>query len=123
MLASVEEDFHLEWTKKRGAAHVAHDRRSDPAESRAVEPLGDRAAFGDRPDVAPKDPGQEPMSEATRRRSGHGRRGEMDLGRARSLSLRTVQAVPDTIMPAGHDAFQMQFTERLRNNVKSAGLT
>ena len=21
MLASVEEDFHLEWTKKRGAAH------------------------------------------------------------------------------------------------------
>jgi len=38
----------------------------------------------------------------------------MDLGRARSVSLRTVQAVPDTIMPAGHDAFQTHFTERLR---------
>jgi hypothetical protein len=54
------------------------------------------------------------MSEATRRRSGHGRGAEMDLGKARSVSLRTVQAVPDTIMPAGHDAFQTHFTERLR---------
>jgi hypothetical protein len=54
------------------------------------------------------------MNEATHRRPGHGRGGVMDLGRARSLSLSTVQAVPDTIMPAGHDAFQTHFTERLR---------
>jgi len=53
------------------------------------------------------------MNDTTPRRPGHGRGGEMDLGRAGSVSLRTVQAVPDTIMPAGHDAFQTHFTERL----------
>jgi hypothetical protein len=37
----------------------------------------------------------------------------MDRVRARSLSPNTVQAVPDTIMLVGHDAFQTHFTERL----------
>jgi hypothetical protein len=37
----------------------------------------------------------------------------MDLGRARSLRLSSVQTVPDTIMPVGHGALQMHFAERL----------
>jgi transposase-like protein len=46
----------------------------------------------------------------------------MDLGRARSPSLRTVQTVPETIMPAGHDAFQTHFTERLLSERKGTPL-